>query len=61
MSADCTDDADIFRECKNLYGKGNMLLKSFTQCSPEVKNKLLSPIAATFIAPHCGQITRLSL
>ena len=41
------DDKDILRQCRQLYARGNMLLRKFYMCSTEVKLTLLK----TFCSP----------
>ena len=41
------DDKDILRQCRQLYVRGNMLLRKFYMCSTEVKLTLLG----TFCCP----------
>ena len=42
------DDDDILRECKNLYGKGNMLVRNFHMCSENVKILLFKTFCSSF-------------
>ena len=41
------DDKDILRQCRQLYARGNILLRKFYMCSTEVKLTLLR----TFCSP----------
>ena len=41
------DDKDILRQCRQLYARGNILLRTFYMCSTEVKLTLLR----TFCSP----------
>ena len=41
------DDKDILHQCRQLYARGNMLLRKFYMCSTEVKLSLLR----TFCSP----------
>ena len=41
------DDKDILRQCRQLYARGNTLLRKFYMCSTEVKLSLLR----TFCSP----------
>ena len=34
---DLTDNADIARQCRQLYAQGNMILSKFHMCTPDVK------------------------
>ena len=34
---DLTDNADIARQCRQLYAQGNMILRKFHMCTPDVK------------------------
>ena len=49
------DDKDILRQCRQLYARGNMLLRKFYMCSTEVKLTLLR----TFCSPmYTAQLWR---
>ena len=37
LSNDCKDDNDIKQQCKNLYSRGNILIRNFNKCTDEVK------------------------
>jgi hypothetical protein len=37
LSNDCKDDNDIKQQCKNLYSRGNILIRNFKKCTDEVK------------------------
>lgn len=39
ICTDLSDDRDIYRQCRMLYGQGNMLTWKFGACSPPVKTK----------------------
>ena len=40
ISDDLRDDLDIQRQCRQLYRQGNMLIRRFNHCTPEVKVSL---------------------
>ncbi len=44
---DFHDDRDIQSQCRKLYGQGNILVKKFSMCSPDVKVSLFH----TFCTP----------
>ena len=53
LSPDLGDDADIARQCRQLYAQGNMLLRKFHMCSTSVKVKLFK----SFCTPlYCAQL-----
>ncbi len=47
ITEDFRDDRDIQRQCHKLYGQGNMLVRKFSICSPDVKVSLFH----TFCTP----------
>ncbi len=40
FSDDLNDDADIARQCRQLYAQGNIILRTFRMCSLDAKLKL---------------------
>ena len=37
LTANYKDDTDIRQQCRNVYSRGNMLIRNFKTCSNEVK------------------------
>jgi hypothetical protein len=37
ITNDFRDDKDIHRQCRKLYGQGNMLIRKFNMCTADVK------------------------
>ena len=53
FSQDMNDDKDINRQCRKLYAQGNMLVRKFHMCTPEVKINLFR----SYITPlYCAHI-----
>ena len=42
ITNDLLDDRDIRRQSRSLYARGNMLIRKFSKCSPEVKLQLFN-------------------
>ena len=40
MTSDCKDDDDISKSLRNLYARGNSIIRNFKFCSEEVKIQL---------------------
>ncbi len=51
-SSDCKDDADITRQMRSLYGRGNLIIRSFRHCSDPVKLQLFKTFCCNFYCSH---------
>jgi hypothetical protein len=51
-SSDCKDDADINRQTRSLYGKGNSIIRNFKHCSDPVKIQLFKTFCSHFYCSH---------
>ena len=47
ITNDLKDNMDIMRQCRSIYAKGNSLIRTFYQCSVEVKAMLFSMICGS--------------
>jgi hypothetical protein len=52
------DDGDIAKQLRSLYARGNILIKSFSKCSPEVKILLFKTYCTNFYCSHLWQCYR---
>ena len=52
LTSDLSDDADIARQCRQLYAQGNILLRKFHMCSVDVKLKLFKSFCAPLYTAH---------
>lgn len=52
LSGDCMDDDDLCRHKKYLYAKGNMLIKSFIDCTSDVKTRLFKTFCYSTYGGH---------
>jgi hypothetical protein len=52
ISGDRTDDADINRQIKAFYARGNMLIRKFKKCSVQVKAQLFKSYCSNIYAGH---------
>lgn len=48
ISSNMKDDPEISNQCRNLYGRGNIIIKNFKQCSDEVKCQLFQSFCTSF-------------
>ena len=51
ITNDLKDNMDIMRQCRSIYAKGNSLIRTFYQCSVEVKAMLFSMICGKNFLP----------
>ena len=49
MSNELKDDASIRHQCRNMYGRGSMIIRNFTQCSDAVKCHLFQSFCTSFL------------
>ena len=49
---DLKDDKDIARQRRKLYGQGNMLMRKFHMCTPDVKVSLFRAYCTPLYTPH---------
>ena len=47
ICSDSKDDKDIMRQCRQLYGRGNVFLRKFYMCTNDVKIKLFSTFCSS--------------
>ena len=47
ICSDSKDDKDIMRQCRQLYARGNVLLRKFYMCTNDVKIKLFSTFCSS--------------
>ena len=47
MCSDSKDDKDIMCQCRQLYARGNVLLRKFYMCTNDVKIKLFSTFCSS--------------
>ena len=52
LSNNLKDDRDISRQCKSIYGRGNILISRFSKCSMEVKVTLFKTYCSQFYGSH---------
>ena len=52
VTADLSDDRDIYRQCGMLYGQANMLIRRFGMCSIPVKIRLFKAYCTTMYTAH---------
>ena len=50
------DDNDILQQCRNLYGRGNTLIKSFRKCTDKVKCQLFKSFCSNI---YCSALWNL--
>ena len=55
MTSDCKDDCDISKLLRNLYSRGNSIIRNFKSCSEEVKIQLFKTYCTSF---YCSQSIR---
>ena len=53
ISNELKDDASIRHQCRNMYGRGNMIIRNFTQCSDAVKCQLFQSFCTSF---YCASL-----
>ena len=49
---DLMDDVDVMRQCRKLYAQGNMLLRKFYMCTPDVKVSLFRAYCTPLYTAH---------
>ena len=49
---DLNDDKDISRQCRKLYAQGNILVRKFHMCSPDVKVALFRAYCTPVYTAH---------
>ena len=52
FSDDIRDDRDVLRQCRKLYAQGNMLLRKFHMCTPDVKVSLFRTYCTPLYTAH---------
>ena len=52
ISKDCKDNVDIKRQIRALYARGNILVRNFIKCSPDVKIQLFKTYCCNIYAGH---------
>jgi hypothetical protein len=52
ISNDCKDNMDIKRQIRALYARGNILVRNFVKCSPDVKVQLFKTYCSNIYAGH---------
>ena len=52
FTEDLCDDKDISRQCRKLYAQGNMLVRKFHMCSPDVKSALFRAYCTPLYTAH---------
>ena len=50
------DDVDILQQCRSLYGRGNTIIKSFRNCTDEVKCQLFKSFCSNI---YCSPLWNL--
>ena len=53
ISNELKDDASITHQCRNMYDRGNMIIRNFTQCSDAVKCHLFQSFCTSF---YCSSL-----
>ena len=53
ISNELKDDASIRHQCRNMYGRGSMIIRHFTQCSDAVKCQLFQSFCTSF---YCASL-----
>ena len=53
ISNELKDDASIRHQCRNMYSRGNMIIRNFTQCSNAVKCQLFQSFCTSF---YCASL-----
>ena len=48
ITTELKDDASIRHQCRNMYGRGNMIIRNFRQCSDAVKCQLFQSFCTSF-------------
>ena len=56
ISSTLRDDKDILRQCRQLYARGNTLLRTFYICSTEVKLTLLRTFYSPMYTAHAAMV-----
>ena len=52
ITNDLSDDKDIYRQCRKLYGQANMLCRKFSTCSDSVKIALFRSFCTPLYTAH---------
>ena len=52
FTEDLSDDKDISRQCRKLYAQGNMLVRKFHMCSPDVNVALFRAYCTPMYTAH---------
>ena len=52
ISENLKDDRDINRQCRNIYARGNTLLRKFAMCTADVKAKLFQTFCTPLYTAH---------
>ena len=58
ITNDMLDDRDIRRQTSSLYARGNMLIRKFCKCSPEVKLQLFNSYVSNMYCSYLWKIFR---
>ena len=53
ISSDFSDDADIKRQRKSIYAKGNILIRKFRNCTENIKDQLFQSYCSNF---YCSSL-----
>ena len=48
ITSNMNDDAEIKNQCRNIYGRGNMIIKNFKHCDENVKCQLFQSFCTSF-------------
>ncbi len=57
ITEDFRDDRDIQHQCCKHYGQGNMLVRKFSMCFPDMKVSLFLSFCTPCTLPSCGVTT----
>ena len=52
MSENCKSENDMHRQMRSIYGRGNMVIRNFKQCSDSVKVQLFKTFCGNFYCSH---------
>ena len=52
ITSDRKDNDDIFRQCRSIYARGNMLIRNFSSCSAGVKILLFKTYCTSLYTAH---------
>ena len=52
MSENCKSENDMHRQMRSIYGRGNMVIRNFKQCSDSVKVQLFNTFCGNFYCSH---------